>query len=248
MNSETKLLVTRNYFLSKTQNEIKDSMRMRLINWLIKVHSKFKLSPESIFLTVSILDRFLSKTRIIRRDLQLVGMMSLMIASKYEDTFPPTLEELEYICGKTYSKNELKNCELKILFDLGFNFTYSTIFHFLTKIFNCQNFTEMEKFTANYISEICLLRIEFLFNCPSLIAAVCIYLSIRINNNNILMWNKKLIQITGYREYKLNQLAKKILFFIKTCFTEFKYISKKYKVKKFNSCSSMVQNKIKYLI
>ena len=42
-------------------------MRAVLIDWLIDVHLKFKLLPESIFLTVNLIDRFLEKVNISRK-------------------------------------------------------------------------------------------------------------------------------------------------------------------------------------
>ena len=36
-------------------------MRAILIDWLIEVHMKFKLMPETLFLTVTLIDKYLSK-------------------------------------------------------------------------------------------------------------------------------------------------------------------------------------------
>lgn len=35
-------------------------MRSILLDWLIDVHVKFDLSPETLYLTINIIDRFLS--------------------------------------------------------------------------------------------------------------------------------------------------------------------------------------------
>lgn len=43
------------------QPEINDKMRSILVDWLIEVHLKFKLLPETLFITVNIIDRFLEK-------------------------------------------------------------------------------------------------------------------------------------------------------------------------------------------
>jgi hypothetical protein len=58
-------------------------MRMVLVNWLIDVHLKYKLNPQTFFITVNILDQFLEKQVVYRNTLQLVGITSLWIASKY---------------------------------------------------------------------------------------------------------------------------------------------------------------------
>jgi cyclin B len=41
--------------------EINDKMRAILVDWLIEVHLKFKLLPETLFITVNIIDRYLEK-------------------------------------------------------------------------------------------------------------------------------------------------------------------------------------------
>jgi len=43
------------------QQDVNEKMRSILIDWLIEVHYKFKLLPETLFLTVNLIDRFLEK-------------------------------------------------------------------------------------------------------------------------------------------------------------------------------------------
>ena len=49
-----------NEYLKKVQSEIKDTSRGFLVEWIIDVHRKFRLLPETLSVTVSIIDRFLS--------------------------------------------------------------------------------------------------------------------------------------------------------------------------------------------
>lgn len=42
------------------QQDINPSMREILSDWLIEVHLKFKLLPETLYLTMNLIDRFLS--------------------------------------------------------------------------------------------------------------------------------------------------------------------------------------------
>lgn len=73
----------------KSQTDINEKMRGILIDWLTEVHLKFKLLPETHYLTVNIIDRFLDKTNVHRSKLQLVGVTSMLIACKYEEIYPP---------------------------------------------------------------------------------------------------------------------------------------------------------------
>ena len=47
-------------YLGKVQSEIKDTYRAFLVEWIIDVHRKFRLMPETLYVTVSIIDRYLS--------------------------------------------------------------------------------------------------------------------------------------------------------------------------------------------
>lgn len=48
------------YGYMKKQKDINEKMRAILIDWLIEVHYKFKLNPDTLFITVNIIDRYLS--------------------------------------------------------------------------------------------------------------------------------------------------------------------------------------------
>ena len=94
----------------KKQPHINETMRCILVDWLVEVHYKFKLFPETLYLTVNLLDRFLSKSKesITKRDLQLVGVTALLISSKYEERYIPELQELTYICDGAYTKAKVR--------------------------------------------------------------------------------------------------------------------------------------------
>lgn len=72
-----------------SQPELNEKMRAILVDWLMDVHSKFDLSLETLYLTINIIDRFLAIKTVSRRELQLVGMSAMLMASKYEEIWPP---------------------------------------------------------------------------------------------------------------------------------------------------------------
>lgn len=53
----------------KSQSDINESMRAILVDWMVEVHLKFKLLSETLFLTVNIIDRYLSLKGISRQRL-----------------------------------------------------------------------------------------------------------------------------------------------------------------------------------
>ena len=83
---EDKKRINPNYMLN--QNDINEKMRMILIDWLVEVHLKFKLLPETLFLTINFIDRYLQNNQTPRDKLQLIAVSSLLIACKYEEIYP----------------------------------------------------------------------------------------------------------------------------------------------------------------
>lgn len=51
------------------QDDINEKMRSILIDWLVEVHLKFKLVPESLYLTVNLIDRYLESEQVNRQKL-----------------------------------------------------------------------------------------------------------------------------------------------------------------------------------
>lgn len=93
------------------QTDINEKMRAILIDWLIEVHLKFKLLPETLFLTVNMIDRYLEKTVIPRTKLQLIGVTAMLIASKYEEIYAPEVRDFVYITDRAYTKEEILKME-----------------------------------------------------------------------------------------------------------------------------------------
>lgn len=65
----------------KKQTDINKSMRAILIDWLVEVAEEYKLHPQTLYLTVNYIDRFLSSMSVLRGKLQLVGAAGMLVAS-----------------------------------------------------------------------------------------------------------------------------------------------------------------------
>ncbi|KAH9741094.1 Cyclin-B1-2 [Citrus sinensis] len=92
-----------------SQANINAKMRTILVDWLIEVHNKFKLMPETLYLTVNILDRYLSMKTVNRRELQLVGISSMLIACKYEEIWAPQVNDFICISDYAYIGSQMEN-------------------------------------------------------------------------------------------------------------------------------------------
>jgi len=79
-------------------------MRGILMDWLVQVHLKFKLLPETLFITVNLIDRYCEKRIVARSEYQLLGVTAMLIASKYEEIFPPEVRDFIHITDDTYKR------------------------------------------------------------------------------------------------------------------------------------------------
>lgn len=93
------------------QKDLQWKMRGILIDWLVEVHLKFRLLPETLFLAVNIIDRFLSLRVCSLPKLQLVGITALFIASKYEEVMCPSIQNFVYMADGGYKDEEILKAE-----------------------------------------------------------------------------------------------------------------------------------------
>ena len=135
----------------KKQKDINEKMRIILIDWLIEVHLKFKLLPETLFLTINFIDRYFQKNQITRDKLQLIAVSSLLIACKYEEIYPPEISSFVYITDNAYKKEDILDYELKILSSLDYDVTYPTPFRYLEILIVKLGLAEDEIFLYNAI-------------------------------------------------------------------------------------------------
>ena len=91
----------------KKQVDINHSMRSILVDWLVEVAEEYKLLPQTLYLTVNYIDRFLSVMSVRREKLQLVGTACMLIASKFEEIYPPEVSEFVYITDDTYPAKQV---------------------------------------------------------------------------------------------------------------------------------------------
>jgi len=97
-------------------------MRLILLNWLYNVHRRFKLLDRTLFLGIYIFDAYLSIHPISRNQLQLIGCVSLWIASKYHEIYAPEANDFAYISDHSFTVEQIFKAELSILCELKFRF------------------------------------------------------------------------------------------------------------------------------
>nr|XP_027091321.1 cyclin-A1-4-like isoform X1 [Coffea arabica] len=202
-------------FMERVQKDINASMRAILIDWLVEVAEEYRLVPETLYLTINYIDRYLSGNVMDRQRLQLLGVACMMIASKYEEICAPQVEEFCYITDNTYFKDEVLEMESAVLNYLKFEMTAPTVKCFLRRFVRAaQGLVVHEaqslqlECLANYIAELSLLEYSMLCYAPSLIAASTIFLAKYILVPAKRPWNSTLRHYTLYQPSDLHDCVK----------------------------------------
>jgi cyclin B len=194
-----------------TQNDINEKMRAILIDWIIDVHYKFKLTPETLFLTVNLIDKYLS-LQIVKRDLlQLIGVSALLIACKYEEIYSPELRDFEYITDKAYKKEEIVKLEIEMLKLFNFEITVPSSFRFYEIITTRLHFTKSDFNLGRYFLEAFLIDYRYLKYQPSQIACSAAFLVMNMNKerneknvNKACFRLKEFLNMKGTEEFNFN--------------------------------------------
>lgn len=91
------------------KQQINANMRAILVDWLCEVHHKWRFYPETLYLAVNLVDRYLAKKGATKTTLQLVGSCALLIASKYEEIKPVPVDDLVYVCDGAYDYTDVSD-------------------------------------------------------------------------------------------------------------------------------------------
>ncbi|KAH9675272.1 Cyclin-B1-2 [Citrus sinensis] len=195
-----------------TQTEISERMRAILVDWLIDVHQEFELSQETLYLTINIIDRFLSVKVVSRRELQLVGMGAMLIASKYEEIWAPEVNDLVRIADNAYSHPEVLAMEKTILGKLEWTLTVPTYYVFLVRFIKASIPDQDMENTVYFLAELGMMHYDTLMFSPSMVAASAVYAA-RCTLNRSPAWTDTLRFHTGFSETQLMDCARLLVYF-----------------------------------
>uniref|UniRef100_A0A8B9BMS0 Cyclin A1 n=1 Tax=Anser brachyrhynchus TaxID=132585 RepID=A0A8B9BMS0_9AVES len=220
----------------RKQPDITSGMRAILVDWLVEVGEEYKLRTETLYLAVNYLDRFLSCMSVLRGKLQLVGTAAILLAAKYEEIYPPEVDEFVYITDDTYTKRQLLRMEHLLLKVLAFDLTVPTINQFLLQYIQRHGVCMRTENFARYLAELSLLEADpFLKYLPSQTAAAAYCLANYTVNRSF--WPETLAAFTGY---SLSEIVPCLTDLHKACLDaprcQLQAIKEKYKHSKFLPC------------
>ncbi|KAE8210025.1 hypothetical protein CF327_g6054 [Tilletia walkeri] len=168
-----------NIELMDVQPELRWYMRPFLVDFLIEIHQTFRLRPETLYLTMNIVDRYVSKRIVYKRHYQLVGCAALLIAAKYEDAknHIPAVQDLSQTCCNAYDETAFTQMEGHVLSTIGWQLGYPTPEAWLR--IACSQIREEVKVqsVARFLMETTLFHKDFVSASPSALAGGALMLA-----------------------------------------------------------------------
>ena len=225
-----------------TQPEINEIMRAILIDWIIDVHLRFNLRQETLFMTIWLIDTYLSFAFVHRDKLQLLGITCLLISCKSHEIYYPQNDKLIEMTDNAYSKEEMLTMENEILKKLNFFIVCPNPIDFYNILSKMFNFEKKQYYLGNYFIESALVNYQILKYSSSVIASSCTYLVMkyyRINGYQKL-YNNFIIN-EQFPEDVIKDAAKEIYVLVDNLSkSKFKYVKKKYSLTQFENVSEIL--------
>ncbi|KAL4072581.1 cyclin-like protein [Scleroderma yunnanense] len=219
----------------EAQNEITWAMRQTLVDWLLQVHLRWHMLPETLWIAINIVDRFLTRRVVSLTKLQLVGVTAMFIAAKYEEILAPSVDEFVFMTENGYTKEEILKGERIVLQTLDFKVSqYCSPYSWMRRISKADDYDIQTRTLGKFLAEITLLDHRFLRCKPSLISAVAMYSARKMLGGD---WNAAFVFYSGFTAEHLEPghqwICEKLL---ENDFAQL-YVCQKYAHKKFLKAS-----------
>ncbi|RMJ27520.1 g2 mitotic-specific [Aspergillus sp. HF37] len=238
---EIKMLPNAHYM--DNQAEIQWSMRSVLMDWLVQVHSRFFLLPETLFLCVNYIDRFLSCKIVSLGKLQLVGATAIFIAAKYEEINCPSVQEIVYMVDGGYTADEILKAERFMLTLLQFELGWPGPMSFLRRISKADDYDLETRTLAKYFLEITIMDERFVGIPPSFAAAGAHCLArLFLGRGN---WTPAHVHYAGYTYAQLYPLISLILECCENPRKHHASVFEKYADRRFKCASGFVEKEVR---
>ena len=239
---ETQATTKPKFGYMNTQPEINEIMRAILIDWIIDVHLRFNLRQETLFMTIWLIDTYLSFAFVHRDKLQLLGITCLLISCKSHEIYYPQNDKLIEMTDNAYSKEEMLTMENEILKKLNFFIVCPNPIDFYNILSKMFNFEKKQYYLGNYFIESALVNYQILKYSSSVIASSCTYLVMkyyRINGYQKL-YNNFIIN-EQFPEDVIKDAAKEIYVLVDNLSkSKFKSVKKKYSLTQFENVSEIL--------
>jgi hypothetical protein len=195
--------------------DINNIHRTILVDWLINVHLYFKLSDECLYLSIKLIDNFLARTNnFTKNKLQLLGICSLQISSKYIEQLHPSINDLSDLCDKCYEKKDIVQFEKHLLQINDYIIEQDQVLNYYDLLCLILKFNIKYYFFGKMLLDLTLLDIDFYkYQKNTIVFSICYLILCNYQMINYLTDSfDTFINISSENNYKLNTFNPSISF------------------------------------
>jgi len=239
---ELRLLPAKGYMAG--QKEFNWSLRRALLDWLVKLHHRFNLLPETLFLCVNYIDRFLSLREVPIGQVQLVGAVALFVAAKFEEINYLSVQEVSQMVEYTYETEDILKAERYMIDLLDFNLGFPGPMSFLRRVSKADDYDLETRTLAKYLLELTIMDERFVAAPPSWTSAIAHYMSRHMLRKG--EWTPKHVYFSTYTEEQLLPGVTAVRETLNNPMECHAAVFEKYSERKFRRAAVFVQNWVNF--
>jgi len=228
-------------YMSRQPN-INRKMRAILVDWVVEVHKKYDFKSETLFLSVNLIDRYMSLATVSRRNLQLVGVTAMLIASKYEEVRLPEVNEFVRITDNAYTCAEVLETECTMLATIKYKIAVPTVAHLFPHLERVNNCHDAQSKFVMYVLELALLETRWLNHVPLHIVSAALLLSNELFGR-CPIWPEAMIKKSQYEEIVLRPCVQELRGLLEAApKLAFRNVQRKYASRRYHAVATMFFN------
>ncbi|EGT33050.1 CBN-CYB-3 protein [Caenorhabditis brenneri] len=183
--------------------------RAILIDWMVEIQETFELNHETLYNAVKLTDMYLNNSNNVDKNtIQKLACCAIFIAAKYDERSPPLVDDLIYLSGDRFSREDILSMERKLFTVVGYDLGSPLSYRYLRRLGRvCR--VDMKSLTmARYILETSLMIYDYAFVSQARQAAASFVLAMRmLDKNHTYDWNPVLEKYSGFTGEEINPLV-----------------------------------------
>ncbi|GFO18567.1 cyclin-f-like [Plakobranchus ocellatus] len=185
--------------ITYTQGQTSDISRYILVDWLVEVLGMKEYSTHTLYLAVSMFDRFMQVRKIQRSQVQLLGVAAMVLSSRYLGFNILTIREAAWLTDNSYSYQDVVRMMGELVAALGGNLRVLNIHDYVMVLAPLVGETCQSAMLMEYLAMLCLLQSEMGQYSPAEIAASSLLLA-RLLLNCADPWPAVVQEWTGFSQ------------------------------------------------
>lgn len=225
---------------SSFQTTFKVNDRRQLIDWMVEFQEIQESTHETLYLAVRLCDYYFSHRKVSREHLQLYAFIGFLLASKFEERWPPMFDDMIQLSDDQYTRDDFTRAEENMLKTLNFDINIPISYRYLRRFAKCISMDMRSMTVSRFYLELTLQEYEFVGEGQSNMAAACLWIAMStlgydsekkgrselVGKQRYIkkFWSDQLTYYTGLYEWEVVPLARRIASTVRATQTNLKYL------------------------